>query len=149
MASVTSRPLITCLMAALGFVANSVAAQDIVRCKDTRGAITYQPSPCPDRTEESRPRIATSYPEPNTAESQRIFEREAAVDKRLEARRDREMQEQQMREARAEREAERLRLEQIAAQQQQYAIGYPLWRGYGPARPVQHLPRHSAQGYLR
>ena len=151
MASVTSRPLITCLMAALGFVANSVAAQDIVRCKDTRGAITYQPSPCPDRTEESRPRIATSYPEPNTAESQRIFEREAAVDKRLEARRDRELQEQQMREARAEREAERERAAALAAQaqQQQYAIGYPLWRAYGPARPVQHGPRYSAQGYLR
>ena len=122
------------------------AAQDIVRCKDARGAITYQPSPCPDRTEESRPQIPASYPEPNKAESQRIFEREAALDKRLEARRDRETQEQQMREARAEREAERERAAQIAAQQQQYVIAYPLWRGYGyggPPRPIHHAPRST------
>ena len=137
------------LAVAACLAAQGVGAQDIVRCKDARGAVTYQPAPCPDRTEESRPRIATDFPEPNKAESRRVFEREAALDKRLEARRDRELQEQQMREARAEREAERQRLEQIAAQQQQYAVGYPLWRGYGPARPVQHVPRHSAQGYFR
>lgn len=59
------------------------AARDIVRCKDARGAVTYEPAPCPERTEESRPHIATRYPEPNRAESQRIFEREAALDKQL------------------------------------------------------------------
>ena len=145
MTRVTLRFLTPCVLAALGFAAEAVSANDIVRCRDAKGAITYQPSPCPDRTEESRPQIPASYPEPNKAESQRIFEREAALDKRLEARRDRETQEQQMREARAEREAERERAAQIAAaqQQQQYVIAYPLWRGYGPARPVQHLPRYS------
>jgi hypothetical protein len=129
-----------------------VAAQEIVRCKDERGSITYQPAPCPDRTEERVARIPSSFPEPNKAESQRIFEREAALDRRLEARRDRELQEQQMREARAEREAERERLALLAAQQQQqYAIAYPLWRGYGygPARPAHHGPRHTRQGIYR
>lgn len=122
-----------------------IGAQDIVRCKDARGAVTYQPAPCPDRTEESRPRIPGSYPEPNKAESQRIFEREAALDRRLEARRDRELQEQQMREARAEREAERRHQEVLAAQAQpQYVVAYPLWRGRGPVRPMHHLPRFSA-----
>ena len=137
----------SCLIATLAMVSGAVSASDIVRCKDSRGATTYQPSPCPDRSEESRPQIPASYPEPNKAESQRIFEREAALDKRLEARRDRETQEQQMREARAEREAERERAAQIAAAQQQYVIAYPLWRGYGyggPPRPIHHAPRSSA-----
>ena len=124
--------------------ASGVAAQDIVRCKDVLGAVTYQPAPCPDRTEESRPQIPASYPEPNKAESQRIFERVGALYKRLEARRDRELHEQQMREARAEREAERRHQELLAAQAQpQYVVAYPLWRGYRPARPAHHLPRHS------
>ena len=138
-------------IAAAALAAQGVGAQDIVRCKDARGAVTYQPAPCPDRTEESRPRIASDFPEPNKAETQRIFEREAALDKRLEARRDRELLEQQMREARAEREAERERQAQLAAQaQQQYAIAYPLWRGgYGPARPIHHLPRFSPQPIRR
>jgi hypothetical protein len=83
---------LTLAIAAASLAAQGVvAAQDIVRCKDARGAVTYQPAPCPDRTEESRPRIASDFPAPNVAESQRIFEREAALDKRLEARRDREM----------------------------------------------------------
>ena len=124
----------------------SAQANDIVRCKAAGGGITYQPAPCPDRTEESPTRIATAYPEPNKAESQRIFEREAALDKRLEARRDRELQEQQMREARAEREEERRRAEQLAQQQQQYAIATPYWRYYGaPVRPAPHMPRYTGQ----
>ena len=127
----------------------AAAASEIVRCKVPGGAVAYQHGPCPDRAEESNPRIATAYPEPNKAESQRIFEREAALDKRLEARRDRELQEQQMREARAEREAERERAAALAAQQQQqYAIAYPLWRGYGygaPPRPIHHLPRAAGR----
>jgi hypothetical protein len=131
------------LLLALAALSGAAVANDIARCRDPRGAITYQPAPCPELTEESRPRISMAYPEPNKAESQRIFEREAALDRRLEARRDRELVEQQMREARAERE----RLALLAAQQQpQYAIAYPLWRGYGyagSARPIQHLPRIS------
>ncbi|HEX5129145.1 MAG TPA: DUF4124 domain-containing protein [Usitatibacter sp.] len=124
--------------------ATGAAAQDIVRCKDARGAVTYQPAPCPDRTEQSRPQIPASYPEPNKAERQHIFEREAALDKRLEARRDRELQEQQMREARAEREAERRHREILAAQAEpQYVIAYPAWRRHAPASPPRHLPRYS------
>ena len=142
------RTFLRCLMLSLALTAGTVAhANDIVRCKVPGGGVTYQHGPCQGSAEESNPRIATAFPEPNRAESQRIFDREAALDKRLEARRDRELQEQQMREARAEREEERRRAEQLAAQQQQYAIAYPLWRGYGPAigaRPTPYLPRHAA-----
>jgi hypothetical protein len=142
---------LTLAIAAASLAAQGVvAAQDIVRCKDARGAVTYQPAPCPDRTEESRPRIASDFPAPNVAESQRIFEREAALDKRLEARRDREMVEQQMREARAEREAERERLAVLAAAQQQpYYVGYPAWYGYPVRRAPQPMPRYSGQAIFR
>jgi hypothetical protein len=131
---------------ALALACGAAHANEIVRCKVPGGGVTYQYGPCLGVAEESRPRIATHFPEPNKAESQRIFEREAALDRRLEARRDRELQEQQMREARAEREAERERLAMLAAQQQpQYAIAYPLWRGYyGAPRPTPHLPRYTA-----
>jgi hypothetical protein len=140
-----------CLLIAFAALSGAAAANEIVRCKAPGGGITYQPAPCGEREAESRPRIATAYPEPNKAESQRIFEREAALDRRLEARRDRELVEQQMREARAEREAERERLAVLAAQAQpQYAIAYGASRGwYGPARPVHHVPRHSPQPIRR
>ena len=141
---------VTLAIAAAALAVQGVAAQDIVRCKDARGAVTYQPSPCPDRTEESRPNIAASYPEPNRAESQRIFEREAALDKRLEARRDRELQEQQMREARAERDAERERLAVLAAAQQpQYYVAYPAWPVHPVRRAPLAMPRHSGQAIFR
>jgi Skp family chaperone for outer membrane proteins len=133
------------LLIALAALCTAAHGNEIVRCKVPGGGVTYQHGPCPERAEESITRIATAYPEPNKAESQRIFEREAALDRRLEARRDREMQEQQMREARAEREAERRHQEMLAAQAQpQYVVAYPLWRGHGPARPMHHLPRFSA-----
>lgn len=137
------------LLIALTAVCSAAQANEIVRCKVAGGGITYQHGPCLGSAEESRPRIAVDFPEPNKAESQRIFDREAALDKRLEARRDRELLEQQMREARAERDEERRRAEMIAAQQQpQYAIAYPLWRsGFaygGAARPTPHLPRFRA-----
>ena len=135
-------------------LAGEATGQDIARCTDARGAVTYQPAPCPASTEESRPQIPVSFPEPNRAESQRIFEREAALDRRLEARRDRELQEQQMREARAEREAERERLALLAAAQQQpyyYSAypAYPAWPVYNVRRAPLALPRHSGQPISR
>jgi Skp family chaperone for outer membrane proteins len=137
---------------ALALACAAAHAGEIVRCKVAGGGVTYQHGPCAGAAEESRPRIATDFPEPNKAESQRIFDREAALDRRLEARRDRELQEQQMREARAEREAERERQALLAAQQApQYAIAYPLWRGYGYGAPrtTPHLPRRSPQAIFR
>jgi hypothetical protein len=141
---------------ALALLCGAAHANEIVRCKVPGGGVTYQHGPCMGAAEESRPRIASDFPEPNKAESQRIFEREAALDKRLEARRDRELQEQQMREARAEREEERRRAELIAAQQApQYAIAYPLWRGYGPGyvgrapRATPYRPGYGPQSILR
>ena len=117
----------------LGAVALSAlsaqAASDIIRCVGAGGGVTYQQVACPDASTPQHTSIPTEYPPQNLVERERIFEREAALHRRLEARRDRDLQETQMREARAEREAERERhAAQLAAQtaQPQYLILYPM-----------------------
>jgi hypothetical protein len=89
-------------------------------------------------------------PAPNTAERDRLLQREADLDKRLEARRDRELLEAQMREARAERDAERERLAALEAQAlQQYVVAYPPWRGYPARRPAPYPMQYGRQALLR
>ena len=116
----------------------ALAASEIVRCVDERGAITYQHIACPATTVTERSGIPTEFPAPNLLERDRLFAREAALDRRLEARRDRELQEAQMREARAEREAERERaaamLAAAQAAQPQYLLAYPLVRHWAPGQ---------------
>jgi hypothetical protein len=123
------------------------AVAEIVRCTDAHGAVTYQQVACPEASRLERTSIPTQFPEPNLLERDRLFAREAALDRRLEARRDRELREAQMREARAEREAESERLAmKLAAQaaQPQYLIVYPMpvsrkypLRGLGPGPSPQ------------
>ena len=93
------------LLAALALDAN--AATQIVRCTAPGGGVTYQQAPCPDRTDESDPRIPTQFPAPNAAERERLFEREAALHQRLHHRGERETGE----EARHQR---RMALDQLA-----------------------------------
>ena len=144
------RTLSVGLVAPLLLGAGAAMASGIVRCKSPSGDVTYQVAPCPERAEQADPRIATDYPSPNRFESQRIFDREAALDRRLEARRDRELQEAQMREARAEREAERERLALIAAQaaQPQYVIAFPVaaYRTWAPGHRRSAAPGATRNG---
>src|SRR5436190_24377027 len=101
----------SCLACALvaGSIASGHAAAEIVRCAEPDGRVTYQEIPCSASSAESRPAIPTAFPAPNIAERDRLFAREAALDRRLEARRDRETQEAALRAARDDREAERAR----------------------------------------
>jgi len=92
-------------------------APEIVRCVDAQGRVSYQDTGCAPSAIGEPSGIPTAFPEPNRLERERLFAREAALDKRLEARRDRELLEAQMREARAEREAERERLAAVLAAQ--------------------------------
>lgn len=130
------RPLFL-LIAAASLAVPARAAAEIIRCVDAGGAVTYQQVDCPESSKPERTAIPTEFPAPNTVERERLFEREAALYKRLEARRDRELQESQMREARAEREAERERLVAmiVAQSQPQYLVLYaPRARGFHPQR---------------
>jgi len=115
------------------------AAGEIVRCMAKGGAVTYQEAPCPEASAERSIGIPTDYPKPNFSERDRLLAREAELDKRLEARRDREVQELAVREARAAREAELEMARLAAAQQPQYLLAYPYWRPQ--VRPHRSPPR--------
>jgi hypothetical protein len=115
------------------------AASDIYRCASARG-VTYQEVPCPDRTIEERANVPTEFPAPNVEERNRLFAREADLYKRLEARRDREVQELVLRDAAAERALERERLAALAALAAQQPL-YVLSRW--PGRPAGSGIRRS------
>ena len=115
------------------------AAGDIVRCVAKGGAVTYQEAPCPEASSERSIGIPTDYPAPNQTERERLLAREAELDKRLEARRDREVAELAVREARAAREAELEVARLAAAQQPQYLLAYPYWRPH--VQPHRSPPR--------
>jgi len=126
------------------------AGAEIVRCVDSRGAITYQEIACPASTNSERTSIPTDFPAQNLAERDRLFAREAALDRRLEARRERELREAQ---ARAERGAERERqaamLAAAQAAQPQYLVVYPV-RHWAPAhRRVAPAGATNAQPIFR
>jgi hypothetical protein len=101
---------------------------EIVRCAGTDGRVTYQQIPC-ESGSEARVGIPNDYPAPNSAERDRLLAREAALDRRLEAERDRWQHDAALRAASEERELERARIAAIETQNaQQYAIAYPYWR---------------------
>lgn len=69
------------------------ASAGIFRCTSPDGAVTYQQSACPAS---DAPRVIdapASYPDVDPAERRRLFEREAELDRRLEAWRERESRE--------------------------------------------------------
>jgi hypothetical protein len=120
-----------------------VAPAQVIRCESADGAVTYQQEPCRGSERESRPAIPTTFPPVNDAERDRLLAREAALDRRLEARRDRESREAIARAERQAREAERARVETLAAAEPPpYLIAYPYWRPAYTARVVRHAVPH-------
>jgi hypothetical protein len=75
-------------------LASSLAAQaEIYRCTSPSGAVTYQQSPCALREEAKRLDIPENFPEIDADRRARLLAQEAALDRRLEARRERENRE--------------------------------------------------------
>jgi hypothetical protein len=110
-------------------------AGDIVRCVSAGGAVTYQQIQCPEAAREQATGITNDYPPVNMAERERLLAREADMYRRLEAERDRLMQESMLREARAERTARQREAETLAAAEAQpYLVAWPI----GPVRPTPH-----------
>jgi hypothetical protein len=68
------------------------ASAQIVRCTAPNGGVTYQQTPCEGRDGRVI-NVPTKYPAPNLAERDRLLAREAALERRLEAQRDRESRE--------------------------------------------------------
>jgi len=79
--------LATCT--ALLALAATPACAEIFRCTSPAGSVTYQQDPCGASENAARIDVPASYPAPDSAERQRLFAREAALDQRLEAERER------------------------------------------------------------
>jgi len=140
-------PLEAALLA-IAALAPASAGAEIFRCVAPGGAVTYQEIACGGSHAESRPAIPSEYPPVNEAERSRLFAREAALDSRLEARRERETREQLAR-AQREAETERMRLamaEAAAAAQSQYVLAYPAYGGYWRPRPAPHASNSRFYG---
>ena len=88
-------------VAVSGLALPAFAANDIFRCQTRQGGVSYQQGPCEDDSLGGPSGIAAEYPPVNTAERDRIFEREAAMYQRLEAQRERLSKEAMVRTATA------------------------------------------------
>ena len=89
-----NRAAILCLalFSGLALVASDVRAE-IFRCTSRAGAVTYQELPCAEGERLRVVDVPASYPSADPAERERLFRREAELDRRLEARRERETRE--------------------------------------------------------
>ena len=77
---------------ALACAATALAAAahaDVFRCTSPVGAVTYQEIPCAANQAARIVDVPETYPAANVAERDRLFQREAALDRRLEAERER------------------------------------------------------------
>ena len=121
------RRLGVCWLAAL--LSWPASAQDIVRCEDPRGRVTYTAPPCPASTREVRTRAAPPPPDPAAAdEARQKTDRE--VERMRQQREQAALDEARVREHERQRNAldcERLRTDIKAARQ---ARAYLVTRPY-------------------
>ena len=84
------RPFPLRIAFACGLAAVAGAAHaEVFRCTSPAGAVTYQEAPCAADQAARIVEVPESYPAANLAERDRLFQREAALDRRLEAERER------------------------------------------------------------
>jgi hypothetical protein len=127
---------------ALGFDAS---AAEIYRCTTPSGAVAFQETPCEAGASESPVRVR-EFPPVNTAERDRLLQREAALDARMVKRAEIDAAERMAKEARWAREAE-LESERQRAKAAEGSAYYPIYGTYpvyGNARPIRPRPLHPS-----
>jgi hypothetical protein len=124
-------------LAALAAVLALPVGAEIFRCTSPTGAVSYQQASCPESDVSRVVDVPSSYPNADPAQRRQLFAREAALDRRLEARRERESREAI---ARAE-----LTAAQAAARQAQPqpADSQPLWLPLPFPRSRRFVRAHS------
>jgi len=65
------------------------AHAEVFRCTSSSGSVSYQEMPCGADETLRVVNVPSAYPAPNVAERDRLFQREAALDQRLEMERER------------------------------------------------------------
>jgi len=115
----------------------------VFRCTAADGGITYQDAPCAGADAAQATDIPTQFPPVNEAERARILQREAELEARLEARRERESREASLRSVAAPAPV---------APREPYVEGYPLYFPLALQRPLPRPhaphPRPHASGGL-
>jgi hypothetical protein len=124
------------LVLALGFLALEAGSSEVYRCSTASG-VEYQALPCDAGASERAVRIQ-EFPPANTAERDRLLQREAALDARLLKRAEIDAAERMAREARWAQEAQ-LAAERERAQAPESGYYYPVYPVYY-GRPFRARP---------
>ncbi|APV49288.1 hypothetical protein BWI17_06085 [Betaproteobacteria bacterium GR16-43] len=112
----------------------ALAASGVYKCIGSDGRISYQEMPCPESRDSQPMALPTEFPAIDTAARDRLLEREAALDRRLEAQRDR---------LTAEAIAKISRPEPVfVASEPAVAVAWPAW-GIAPRWNPRPMPRAS------
>jgi hypothetical protein len=106
----------------------ALASADIYRCQSPSGT-AYQQVPCGDEASGGLAGIASEYPPANLAERERLFQREEAMYKRLEAQRERLAQEAIARQVSAKASPQPA---DEAASAPVFIVGQPIRRWHRP-----------------
>jgi hypothetical protein len=109
--------------AIMGALAVPGASATVFKCRSADGTLTYQQLPCGAGEEALPSGLASEFPAPNVIERERLLLREAELDKRLEAQRD------------------RLSAEAIARLSRPEPIVIPAEPAYALAWPARHASR--------
>jgi hypothetical protein len=113
------------------------AAAEIYRCTTKGGTVTYQQFPCAASDGVTVLELPASFPPVDAEARQRLFEREAALDRRLEAQRERDTRE-------AVARAMQPPPPQIIPEEPQLIWALPRFpfhhRGHNPPGRGSHLP---------
>ena len=112
-------------------LAAGAAGAAVFRCTDADGRVTYQDSECAGAANGHATSIPTDFPPPNTAERELILKREAELEQRLEARRERESREAML----------RLASTPPPQPEPQYTEVYPVYYPVLGPRPMPHHHR--------
>jgi hypothetical protein len=121
--------------------AGPAAASEIFRCTPAGGSVTYQQAPCGDAVTGGAVDIPTNFPD-HTAERERLFQREAALDARLLKRLEIDAAERIARDNRIAREHE---LQAARERAEQAAPGFVIV----PWRAQRHAPRGARPAAIR
>jgi len=123
-------------LAAAAVLLATPAGAAIFRCTAADGSVSYQEMECGAAEKSRVMELPAQYPSADPAERQRLFDREAALDRRLEAQRERDSREAV---ARAMQPPE----QPIPASADE---GYPLYWGGAPLfqrpHPHPHTPKN-------
>ena len=124
------------------------SGSEVYRCA-AGGSVSYQEFPCTADAREVKIALPQSFPEVNAASRGELLAREAALDKRLEAERDRLSREEIARKQAAAQVAAAQALAAPPAEPVYYAAipyrPYGYGYGYGPGRnPARPMPRNPS-----